>query len=291
MAAADRLGRELPAPAATPRSQGDGRGLSPGQVRNGHSASEAQRARRASSSSTAATSSRARRAGRTGGRSGRPTPRRGARPSRPARRGRPRPPPRPPSARTPACPRSAASSCTSPPAASRRARRSCATAPARSTRASRVARRPVRAHAHEQRVAVAVVAQLLDRHRVAARRALVPVLLAAAAPEPRLARLARAALGLGVHPREHQHAAGLGVLDDRGAELAAQAASRIGTPSSRSSSRSDVSRSGSSCRIDASSAACATSSASATWRAPPAPPEAITGIETASATARVISRS
>ena len=43
-----------------------------------------------------------------------------------------------------------------------------------------------------------------------------------------------------------------------------------------------MSRSGSSCRIDASSAACATSSASATWRASPAPPEAITGIETAS---------
>ena len=59
-----------------------------------------------------------------------------------------------------------------------------------------------------------------------------PELLPGAAPEPRLAGLARAPLGLGVHPGEHQHAAALGVLDDRRAELALrghQAASR-GTP-------------------------------------------------------------
>ena len=61
-------------------------------------------------------------------------------------------------------------------------------------------------------------------------------------------------------------------------------------PHSRSSSRSDVSRSGSSCRIEARSAACATSSASATCARCRAT-QAITGTDTASATARVISRS
>ena len=63
-------------------------------------------------------------------------------------------------------------------------------------------------------------------------------------------------LGLVVHPGEHQHAAGRCVLHDRRPQ-----GHRTGTPSSRSSSRSDASRSGSSCRIDASSAACATPSA------------------------------
>ena len=62
-------------------------------------------------------------------------------------------------------------------------------------------------------------------------------------------------------------------------------------PARRSSSRSDVSRSGSSCRIDASNAACATPSASATCCALPAPPDAITGRSTASETAAVSSRS
>ena len=61
---------------------------------------------------------------------------------------------------------------------------------------------------------------------------------------------------------------------------------RSATPSSRSSLRSVRSRAGSSCRIDASSAACAIWSASATWLASPAPPEAITGRSTAPATAR-----
>ena len=70
------------------------------------------------------------------------------------------------------------------------------------------------ADAHEQRVAVAVVAHLLDRERVARRLALPPQLLARAAPEPRLARLARAPLRLLVHPGEHQHAARRRVLHD-----------------------------------------------------------------------------
>ena len=163
---------------------------------------------------------RARRAARTGGRQvGRLLDER-ARRSRRARRGRPRPPPRRPSARTPACPRSAASSCTSPRAASRRAReivrqsagakhesepvwhagpvgrtRSSSASPSQSSRSSSTA------------IVLPDVAPLCQYS------------CARAAPEPRLARLARAALGLVVHPGEHQHAAGVGVLDDRGAEL------------------------------------------------------------------------
>ena len=109
------------------------------------------------------------------------------------------------------------------------ARRSSARAPARSTRASRCGT-PGPPDAREgERVAVAVVADLLDGERVPGGRALPPELLPRAAPEPRLAGLAGQPLGLGVHPREHQHAAVVGVLDDR--RRAAQAASRSATPS------------------------------------------------------------
>ena len=78
-----------------------------------------------------------------------------------------------------------------------------------------MADRAGRPDAQQDRVAVAVVADLVDGERVAGRLALVPELLARAAPEPRLAGLARAAQRLLVHPGEHQHAAVVGVLDDR----------------------------------------------------------------------------
>ena len=230
---------------------------------------------------------RARRAARTGGRRGRPPPRR-ARSSLSASAAVTTSTASSPTFRAHAAMPSSSSSVVYEPSGrfARALARSSATAPARSTRREPVWHAgPGRPHAQEQRVAVAVVAQLLDRHRVPGGRALVPVLLPRAAPEPRLARLARAALGLGVHPREHQHAARSRRPGRSRRAGRPQAASRSGTPISRSSSRSDVSRSGSSCRIDASSAACATSSASATWRASPAPPEAITGTDTASATA------
>src|SRR5581483_1419916 len=147
-----------------------------------------------------------------------------------------------------------------------------------------MARGAGRRDAEQNRVAVAVVADLVDCERVARRLALAPQLLARPAPEPGLARLAREPLRLVVHPREHQHAPGARVLHDRRLH-------RSATPRSRSSVRSVPSRAGSSCRIEASSAACATPSASATWLASPAPPEAITGRSTASATAPVSSRS
>ena len=77
-----------------------------------------------------------------------------------------------------------------------------------------VARRTGRLDQRQQRVAVAVVADRPDRLRVARRRALVPQLLARAAEEVHLARLARAPQRLGVHVGERQHLAGAPVLDD-----------------------------------------------------------------------------
>src|SRR4051812_24255874 len=137
-----------------------------------------------------------------------------------------------------------------------------------------VARRPRRCHAEQKRVVVAVLADLLDLERVSGRLALLPELLPRAAPEPCLAGLARQPLRLLVHPREHEHAVVADVLDDRGLH-------RSSTPISLSSLRSTTSRCGSSWRIDASSAADATSRASATCCALPAPPDAITGRDTA----------
>ena len=70
----------------------------------------------------------------------------------------------------------------------------------------------------EQRVAVAVVADRLDRLRVARRRALVPQLVARAAPQVQLAGAARRGERLGVHVREREHLAGAPVLDHAGHE-------------------------------------------------------------------------
>src|SRR5262249_7501506 len=149
-----------------------------------------------------------------------------------------------------------------------------------------VAGRAVRMHTEEDRVAVAVVPDLLDGERVPRRLALVPQLAAAAAPEPRLAGLARPPERLFVHPREHQHAPVPGVLHDRRLQV------RIGHPSSSSSLFSSGSRSGRSWTIEAISAASAPAAkASPRCLAHPAPPEAITGTDTASAVAAVSTRS
>ena len=116
-----------------------------------------------------------------------------------------------------------------------------------------VAGRTRRVDAEQDRVAVAVVPHLLDRHRVPRRGALAPVVLARAAPEPRLAALARAPERLGVHPGEHQDAIRLGVLHDRRCQ-------RTFHPASFSSRFSSGSRSGRSCTIEAISAASAPAS-------------------------------
>src|SRR5205823_12793344 len=135
-------------------------------------------------------------------------------------------------------------------------------------------------NAEQDRVAVAVVSELDNGERVTGRLALAPELAAGAAPEPRLAGVARAAQRLLVHPREHQHAAVVGILHDRRSQIL------TGHPASFSSRFSSGSRSGRSWTIEATSAASApASNASARCCVAPAPPEAITGTETARATA------
>src|ERR1700729_4337936 len=79
---------------------------------------------------------------------------------------------------------------------------------------SRVAGRTGRLHERDERVTVAVVADRLPRLGVAGGRPLVPQLLARAAEEMDLARLARASQRLGVHVSKRQYLAGEPVLDD-----------------------------------------------------------------------------
>ena len=139
-----------------------------------------------------------------GGRARRRPPRRRARRTPRGRRGRP---PRPPPAPSRRSARGSASSARRVGAlrpCRRPRRRSSARAPAAPRAAPRlelaavkagplagVAGGPGRLDQREQRVAVAVVADRLDRLRVPGRRALVPQLLARAAEEVHLARLAR----------------------------------------------------------------------------------------------------
>ena len=77
-----------------------------------------------------------------------------------------------------------------------------------------VAGRPGRLDEREHRVAVAVQAQRADRLGVARRRALVPQLVARAAPEVQLAGLARARERLRVRVGQREHLARAPVLDD-----------------------------------------------------------------------------
>ena len=65
----------------------------------------------------------------------------------------------------------------------------------------------------QQRIAIAVGPKLLDLLHVAARRALVPELLAAAAPKPRGTGLERQPHRLLVHPGNHKHLAGVILLN------------------------------------------------------------------------------
>lgn len=69
-------------------------------------------------------------------------------------------------------------------------------------------------YAGQQAVLVTVVAQLDQLLGVAAGGAFVPQLLAAARPEPRGALVKRQLHRLFVHPRHHQHIAGVRVLHD-----------------------------------------------------------------------------
>src|SRR3954447_11913741 len=99
-------------------------------------------------------------------------------------------------------------------------RRGCAVAGEKARALARVARGAARLDERQHGVGVAVVAQRLDRLRVAGGRALVPELLARAAEEVHLAGFARALECLGVHVGQRQHLAGSPVLDHAGHEAA-----------------------------------------------------------------------
>ena len=118
----------------------------------------------------------------------------------------------------------------------------------------------------EQRVAVAVQAQRADVLEVAGRRALVPQLLARAAPEVQLTGLARAPHGLRVGVGEGEHLSRAPVLhDDRdeallvvgdlhGADCVRRAARRPGAPgpgTNRTPGRSGAGRRGRAARPSA----------------------------------------
>ena len=162
-----------------------------------------------------------------------------------------------------------------------RARRPCARAPARSTTPSRCDTQGLRAaRARRARRRRSRRGSPRPRARSPTSRPCARARCARAAPEPRLARLARQPQRLVVHPREHEHAAVARVLHDRRPKLRLhREGARRGRAARRAARRAAPARS---CRIDASSAACETPSASAMCCALPAPPEAMTGSETAS---------
>ena len=188
-----------------------------------------------------------------------------------------RPPPRRPSARSARTPASRSDDDVRAlrPLAPR-ARRSSARAPARSTSASRCG---TRARPDARAASSASPSQ---SSRISSTASTLPDVsplrqssLARAAPEPRLARLARQPLRLGVHPREHEHAPVGRVLDDRGAKLRLhRGAGRRGRAARRAARRAAPGPRGGSTRA----ARPATPRARRRRaRALPAPPDAITG--------------
>src|SRR2546429_1636219 len=159
---------------------------------------------------------------------------------------------------------------------------------------ARVARRTSRVHAQQDRVQVAVEADLHDLHRVTRGRALLPQ-AALAGEKPCAPRLPRFVPRFLVHVSEHQHPARVRVLRNRGDEPLRKVGchcltSRPRAASSRFTSPIDATPK---CNIDDASAASAPPAliASYMWRSVPAPPDAITGRRTAWLTALVSSTS
>ena len=144
-------------------------------------------------------------------------------------------------------------------------------------------------HAHEERVAVAVVAELLDRERVAGRRALVPELLRASGSRttPRPSRACSRCASSSIH-------ASISTRPSRRpgrSRRAAQAASRSGTPSV-AQLVAERRRAAPGPRAGSTRAAPPAPPRAPRRRAArrPAPPEAITGTDTASRDARASAR-
>src|SRR5690554_1750582 len=163
-----------------------------------------------------------------------------------------------------------------------------------------VAGGPVGDGPHQNGVPVAVE---LHRHQlqpVARRGALFPQLLAGPRPERHPPALFRGFVCRRVHPPQHQHQGGLGVLDDGGHEavfapvgLPHCATSRTGIPAPAIAAFTSAIVISRRWKMEAASTAEAppTATASTQCWALPAPPEAMTGMSTASDTARVSSRS
>ena len=246
----------------------------------------------AASSTTGGSSPRRSRAARSCGTRGRRARRRAARrpPSPPARAAS--------TASSPtfcahaATPRRAGRRRTSPSAGSARARPRCARATARSTTPRRCGRRARRVDAEQDRVAVAVLPQLLDRERVARGLALPPEpprerLQKCASPVSRVRRSASSSIQASMSTRPVPAswtiaARSSGCIAERDPEprkLVARARSRPRPSGVLVEDRREQRRLRD---LEAPRRRA---------RASPAPPDAITGIETASATARVSSRS
>ncbi len=183
---------------------------------------------------------RARRAGRSCGTRGRRAPRRGARRFRLRRRAPPRPPPRRPCARTLPAPSSSRRATYEPSGRSLRALGDAPPEPGREARErAGVADGAGRPDAEQDRVAVAVVAELDDGERVARGLALVPELAGASGSRtrPRRSRVCG-----GAPPRPSRRASG--TRPSSASWTIAGGQVRIGHPASFSSRFSSGSRSG-----------------------------------------------
>src|SRR5690606_35329759 len=152
----------------------------------------------------------------------------------------------------------------------------------------------------EDGVSVTVEVDGDELEPVARSGALLPQLLARAGPERDPSRLSSRFEGSRVHPAQHQDLGRLGVLDHRGDEavrvpvgLSQRATSLTGIPAAVIAAFTSAIVISRRWKIEAASTAAAPpiETASTQCSTVPAPPEAITGTPTASATARVSSRS
>src|SRR5215207_6784660 len=182
---------------------------------------------------------------------------------------------------------------------------------------ARVAGDPDLLDLHEQRVGIAVERRLAHELHVARGVALAPVLLAGSRPERDAPLREGASQRLAVHPAEHEHLAGVPLLDDGGQQpvgveggpvergsvrrprllvafelLVTGFAHRTILPSTRSAALTSPTVTSPLWKTDAASTASApTAIAGAKWATLPAPPDAMTGTLESSCMSAVSSRS
>src|SRR5215471_5600300 len=165
----------------------------------------------------------------------------------------------------------------------------------------RVTGDPFLVHLDEQRVGVTIGIDGLDVLDVAGGLALAPERLPRARPEVRLPGSKRRLQGGSIHPGHHEDLAGIRFLHDRGNQalpveddgVSVHTCSRTSTPWARRKVLASAMVCRPKWKMEAASAASAPPSISPSRRCSrdPAPPDAMTGTVTASATARVSSRS